>query len=136
MTGYPLTDLEVRVVEAPFESGVTTEIGLRAASQRGLVMAAREGKPVLLEPIMTLEIITPQENAGKVLGSLQQKHGRVEGILTLGDTQVVRALAPLAQMFGFMTELRSATKGRGTFTMEFSRFDLAPPDVLARFGLE
>ncbi len=134
LTGYPLTDVDVSVVEAPFEPGVTTEIGLRAAAQRCLALSAREASPTLLEPIMLLELITPSEYTGKVLGSLQQKRGRVEGISVRGDTEVIRASVPLAEMFGFMTELRSATRGRGTFTMDFSRFDLAPADTLKKLG--
>lgn len=136
MTGYPLTDLEVRVVEAPYEPGVTTPLGLRAAAQRGLVLAARAGGVLLLEPIMALEIIAPAESAGKVLGSLLQKRGKVEGVESQGEIETVRALVPLAEMFGYMTELRSATKGRGTFTMEFARFEPAPPELGRRFGLE
>jgi elongation factor G len=135
MTGYPLIDLEVRVAEVPFTQGMTTLLGLRAAAQRGLVMTAREGGVILLEPIMSLEIITPSETAGRVLGSLQQKRGKVEGVQNHGDSEAVRALVPLSEMFGYMTELRSATKGRGTFTMEFSRFEAAPADVMARFAL-
>jgi elongation factor G len=134
LTGYPLTDVGVTVVEAPFEPGVTTEIGLRAAAQRCLALAARDASPVLLEPIMSLELITPSDYTGKVLGSLQQKRGRVEGISARGDMEVIRATVPLAEMFGFMTELRSATRGRGTFTMEFSHFDLAPADTLQKLG--
>ncbi|ABB32742.1 translation elongation factor G [Geobacter metallireducens RCH3] len=135
VTGYPLTDLEVRVITVPVEQGVTTEGGVRAAAGRGLMRAARDGAPTLLEPLMDLEIITPTEYAGKVLGSVQQKRGRVEGIITQGNTEAIRALVPLAEMFGYMTELRSATKGRGGFTMEFSRFDQAPASVLQQFGL-
>jgi elongation factor G len=134
LTGYPLTDVGVTVVEAPFEPGVTTEIGLRAAAQRCLALAARDASPVLLEPIMSLELITPSDYTGKVLGSLQQKRGRIDGISVRGDTEIIRANVPLAEMFGFMTELRSATKGRGTFTMEFSHFDLAPSDTLKKLG--
>ncbi len=133
--GYPLIDLEVRVVEVPYSAGVTTELGLRAAAQRGLALAAREGGPALLEPVMDIELIAPSDFAGKVLGSLQQKRGRVEGMQTRGDAEVIRAKVPLSEMFGYMTELRSATKGRGTFTMEFSHFDQAPPEALERFGL-
>lgn len=136
MTGYPLTDLEVRVLEAPFEPGFTTPHGLRAAAQRGVVLTAREGGVILLEPIMALEIVAPGESAGKVLGSLLQKRGKVEGVETRGDIEVVLALVPLAEMFGYMTELRSATKGRGTYTMEFARFETAPQEVMRRFGLE
>ncbi len=134
-TGYPLFDLEVRVAEVPIAPGVTTPLGLRAAAQRGLVLTAREGVVILLEPIMSLEIVTPAESAGRVLGSLLQKRGKVEGVRTHGDVEAVRALVPLAEMFGYMTELRSATKGRGTYTMEFARFEPAPQEVMQRFGL-
>ena len=88
----------------------------------------------MLEPIMSLELIAPSEYTGKVLSSLHQKRGRVEGVAARADTEVIRASVPLAEMFGFMTELRSATRGRGTFTMEFSHFDLAPTDTLKRLG--
>jgi elongation factor G len=135
VVGYPLTDLRVELVEAPFVPGLTTESGLRAAVQRGLAMAAREGRPLLLEPVMAIELLAPGDYAGKVLGSLQQKRGRIEGIQSRGDLEVIRAKVPLVEMFGYMTELRGATKGRGTFTMEFSHYDDAPPEVLKRFGL-
>ena len=133
-TGYPLTDLAVQVVDVPFQPGLTTELGLRAAAQRGLVLTAA-AVLVLLEPVMALEIITPEEFAGKVLGTLQQKRSRVEGILAREGEQVIAAHVPLAEMFGYMTELRSTTKGRGTFTMEFSHFDTAPPETQRQFGL-
>ena len=135
LTGYPLADLEVLLLEAPFEPGTTTELGLRAAAQKGLIMAARSAGPFLLEPVMALELTVPADSAGKVLGALQQKRGRVEGIETRDDLQIIRALAPLAGMFGYMTELRSATKGRGSYTMEFSHFDRAPQEVQRQFGL-
>ncbi len=134
-SGYRLTDLEVEVLEIPFEAGATTETGLRAAAQRGMTLAARDGDPCLLEPIMALELTVPTEYLGKVLGTLQQKRGRVEGVTARGDSQVVRALVPLAEMFGYMSELRSATKGRGSYTMEFSCFEEAPFEVQQLFGL-
>jgi len=133
-SGYPMTDIELRVLEVPYQAGVTTDIGLRAAAQRGVALAAREGGPTLLEPVMSLELVIPGEYAGRVIGSLQQKRGRVEGMLSRGESEVIRAKVPLAEMFGYMTELRSATKGRGTFTMEFSHFDQAPQETLQRFG--
>lgn len=134
-TGYPLIDLEIRILEVPCEAGLTTESGLRAAAQRGLSLAARGAAPTLLEPIMSLEITLPGEYAGKVLGSLQQKHGQIEGVQALGALEMITARVPLSEMFGFMTELRSATRGRGTFTMEFSHFDQAPRETLKKFGL-
>lgn len=135
IAGYPLVDMEVVVLEAPFAPGIVTEPGLRAAAQRGLMLAARDAAPTLLEPVMALQVVTPGEFGGRVLGSIQQKGGRVERITTGDIMHTISAFAPLSGMFGYMTELRSATKGRGTFTMEFSHFDLAPPDVLRRFGL-
>jgi len=137
LTGYPLTDLEVRVVEIPVEPGfpAPSEPALRGAARRGMVMAAREGAPLLLEPIMSLQLELPGEHLGKVLGSLQQKRGRVEGLDKRGELDLVRASVPLAEMFGYMTELRSATKGRGSYTMEFQRFDEAPGTVQEQYGL-
>lgn len=136
VVGYPVTDLEVSVVDVPFEPGVTSELGLRAAAQRGLSLALRQASPGLLEPIMALELTVPAEYTGKVLGSLQQKRGRVEGVLPRMGVEVITASVPLAEMFGYMTELRSATKGRGTFSMEFSHFGPAPDEVLKRFGFQ
>ena len=137
LTGYPFTDLEVQVLEIPVERGMPApgEPALRAAARRGLAMAAREAGPLILEPIMTLELELPAEGLGRVLGSLQQKRGRVESLEQRGDCEVVRASVPLAEMFGYMTELRSATKGRGSYTMEFQRFEEAPASVQERFGL-
>jgi elongation factor G len=133
-SGYPLTDVEITVLEAPMVSGFTTQVGIMAAAQRGFSLAASDASPTLLEPIMSLEIISPSEFAGKVVSSLQQKRGRVEGFESLGDTELVKAQVPLSEMFGYMTELRSATKGRGTFTMEFSHFSHAPKEDLERHG--
>jgi elongation factor G len=134
-TGYPLTDLKVELLEVPVELGVPSESALWAAAQRGVILAAREAGPLLLEPIMSLELELPTENLGKVLGSLQQKRGRVEGLEERGGSQVVRATVPLAEMFGYMTELRSVTKGRGSYTMEFKGFEEAPAEVQEDFGL-
>ncbi|MBQ6669731.1 MAG: elongation factor G [Deltaproteobacteria bacterium] len=133
-SGYPITDVRVTVAEAPFTPGVTTMMGVCAAAQKGFISAAQSADPTLLEPIMALEISTPSEFSGKVLTFLRQKRGRITGMESRGDMEILRAAAPLAQMFGFMTELRSATKGRGSFTMEFSHFDQAPKEDLERFG--
>ena len=118
-------------MEAPWQQGVTTELGLRAAAQRGILEAAAAAL-IVLEPVMALEIIIPEEYAGKVLGALQQKRGRVELINPRDGEQTITAQVPLAEMFGYMTDLRSTTRGRGTFTMEFSRFDTAPPETQRR----
>jgi len=135
LAGYPLVDLRVEIQGVPYLQGSTTLLGVRAAAQRGLALALREAHPTLLEPVMALEVATPAEYSGRVLGSLQQKGGRVEGLESRGLVEVIRVTVPLAGMFGYMTELRSATQGRGSFTMAFSHYDQAPPATLARFGL-
>ncbi|MHB8708691.1 MAG: elongation factor G [Desulfuromonadales bacterium] len=135
LAGYPLVDLAVEVAQVPFVPGSTTLLGVRAAAQRGLALAVRSAGPTLLEPVMALEVTTPAEYSGRVLGGLQQKRGRVEGLESRETFEVVRATVPLSGMFGYMTELRSATQGRGSFTMAFSHYDQAPPATLARFGI-
>ena len=134
--GYPMVDLSVVVEQVPITPGVTTALGVRAAAQRGLTLAVRAAKPVLLEPVMALEITLPNEFSGKVLGGLQKKSGRVEGMESRDVVDIIRAVVPLSEMFGYMTELRSVTQGRGSFTMEFSHYDRAPDAVLVRFGLQ
>ena len=133
--GYPMVDLSVRIDDVPYDSAVSTALGIRAATQRGLTLAARKAGLLLLEPVMALEIMVPHDCSGKVLGSLQQKGGRVEGMESSQSLDIIRANIPLSAMFGYMTELRSATQGRGLFTMEFSHYDRAPQKVLEKFGL-
>jgi elongation factor G len=135
-TGYPLTDVEICVTEIPVQPGFTTTQGLCAAARRGLLLAGRKGRPTLLEPVMSLELTVPSDYAGRVIGTLQQKRGRIEGMQVRCEVEVIRAQVPLSEMFGYMTELRSATKGRGTYTMEFSHFDPAPEAVRQQSGLE
>lgn len=134
-SGFPLCDLAIEVTEIPVVQGETTETGLMAAAQRGVAMAVRKAGSVLYEPVMELEILAPGENTGKVLSGLQQKRGQVTGMRSLSGAEVVDARVPLSEMFGYMTELRSATQGRGTFTMEFSHFEPAPAEVQTRYGL-
>jgi elongation factor G len=134
--GYPMVDLSIIVEQVPITPGVTSVLGVRAAAQRGLSLVARAAKPVLLEPVMALEITAPNEFSGRVLGNLQQKRGRIEGMESRDVVDIVRAHVPLSEIFGYMTELRSATQGRGSFTMEFSHYDKAPDAVLKRFGLK
>jgi elongation factor G len=135
-TGYPLTDVEIRVLEAPYHQGITTDIGLRAAAQRGMVLAAEQARLMLLEPVMALELTVPTESAGQIIGSLQQKRGRVDGLETRSDTEIVLARVPLSELFDYIGELRSATRGRGTFVMEFSHYDRAPDHVQSLYGLD
>ena len=133
--GYPLTDIEIAVLELPYEAHRTTDLGISAALNRALAQAMTAAGPTLLEPVMALELLTPSDYTGRVMSSLNQKRGQVEGIASRPGQDIITVTVPLREMFGYMTELRSATKGQGSFTMEFSHFDQAPPDTLQRFNL-
>ncbi|MFK5927311.1 MAG: elongation factor G [Desulfuromusa sp.] len=135
IAGYPLTDMQLSLVEAPYNSNKTTDLGISAAISRAITQALQNGKPTLLEPVMALELISPSDYTGRVMSSLNQKRGQVEGITSRPGQDCIRATVPLLEMFGYMTELRSATKGQGSFTMEFSHFDQAPPETLKKFGI-
>lgn len=135
LTGFSLTDLELQLLDIPLDAGIPSEQGIKAAILRCLVLAAREGAPLLLEPIMSLELDIPTENVGKVLGSLRQRRGRIDRLDRRDTGEVVHATVPLAETFGFIAELRGATKGHGNCTMAFLRYEEAPAGIQHRFGL-
>ncbi|WP_456432366.1 elongation factor G [Thermosulfuriphilus sp.] len=121
--GYPVWDVEVVLKRLAASEGAG-DLALKAAASAALKQALEEAVPVLLEPIMALEILTPQEFMGEIIGDLTARGGRVEAIEARGPVQVVRAEAPLSRLFGYSTALRSASQGRATFTMRFSRYDV------------
>ncbi len=134
IAGYPLTDLSVSLVDAPYDSHRVSELGIANAISRALYQVLRDSAPTLLEPVMALELTTPSDYTGRVMSSLNQKRGQIEGITSRPGQEIIRASVPLLEMFGYMTELRSATKGQGSFTMEFSHFEQAPAEILSKFG--
>ncbi len=125
LQGFPMVDVEVRVKEAVFQEGASTEIAFRAAASMGLRHACEHADPVLLEPMMSLEVLVPEAFMGEVIGDINSRQGRIEQLEPRGPIQVIRAVAPLSRMFGYSTALRSITQGRGTFTMVFSHYDPA-----------
>jgi len=134
LAGYPLTDLNLTLTAAPYDSHRVTDLGIATAISRAVYQALRDSAPTLLEPVMALELIAPAEYTGRVMSSLNQKRGQIEGISSRPGQDAIRANVPLLEMFGYMTELRSATKGQGSFTMEFSHFEQAPAEILRKFG--
>ncbi len=134
--GYPLTDLTLTLTKAPYDSHRVTDLGIATAISRAVYQALRDSSPTLLEPVMALDLTTPSDYTGRVMGSLNQKRGQIEGVTSRPGQDVIRASVPLLEMFGYMTELRSATKGQGSFTMEFSHFEQAPPEILRKFGMK
>ncbi|OAG27823.1 elongation factor G [Thermodesulfatator autotrophicus] len=121
--GYPVTDVEVLLLDINFPGGSFNEMAARAAIVKALVRALKEAQPVLLEPIMELEVTVPSEYLGEVISDLNQRKGHVINIEAKGPIQIVRAEVPLAELFGYSTALRSATQGRASFNMKFVRFD-------------
>ena len=127
---YPMTDIEVTCVSATLvDPEISDEVAFRSAAMMGFREAAEAAEPAFLEPIMRLEITTPPECVGEVLGDLNGRRGTVLDMTVKGDFQVVHARVPLAQMFGYSTAIRSLTKGRASYSMETDQFELAPKNV-------
>jgi elongation factor G len=123
--GYPLTDLRVTLLKANADPNHPSLLALKIASSNALREGCRKAEPVLLEPMMEVNIITPEEFMGEVVGDLKARRSSVEAITPKGKVTLIRAISPLTRMFGYSTDLRSLTQGRGTFTMQFSHYDKA-----------
>ncbi len=131
MAGYPVVDLKVSLYDGSFHEVDSSEMAFKIAGSMALKEGVRKGRPLLLEPIMRVEVVTPEDFLGTVMGDLNSRRGRVEGMEIRGTDQIVRAFVPLAAMFGYTTDLRSATQGRATSSMEFAHYE-ALPDHLAQ----
>jgi elongation factor G len=131
LAGYPLVDLRVSFIDGDFEEDDASEMALRAAASMAFRNGVEKAAPVLLEPIMSVEAVAPDESSGALIGDLSSRGGQIEGLQPRGvGMQAVKAMVPLAEMFGYATDLRSLTQGRGTFTMEFDHYDQVTPEVL------
>jgi elongation factor G len=133
LAGYTLVDLRVTLTGGTFDDEESTETAFKVAATMALRDGAERAGPVLLEPVMRVESVIPDEFSGAVIGDLASRNGQVEGLQQRGvGMQAVRGMVPLAEMFGYATDLRSMTQGRGTFTMEFDHYERVPADVLER----
>ncbi len=123
VSGYPMTDMKVTLIDGSFHEVDSSDMAFRMAAIFAFREGVPRGKPVLLEPIMKVEVVAPEDHTGEVLGQINSRHGNVLGMdMRPGNAQAIHAEVPLAEMFGYATELRSATKGRGVFTMEFEHY--------------
>jgi elongation factor G len=127
--GYPLVDIKVRLVDGKYHDTDSSEIAFKVAGSLALKEAAQRAKPVLLEPIFSVEVVTPEEYMGDVIGDLNRRRGQVSGMEQRGNAQVISATVPLSEMFGYATDVRSTTQGRATYTMQFERYDEVPPNI-------
>ena len=129
LAGYPVIDCRARLYDGSFHEVDSSELAFKVAGSMAFREAARKASPVLLEPIMAVEIVVPEEYMGDVIGDLNGRRGRVQAMTARAGAQVVRSVVPLANMFGYATELRSRTQGRATFTMQFSHYEPVPAAV-------
>ncbi len=133
LVGYPVVDVVVRLVDGQAHDVDSSERSFKIAGSIGTKDALRRARPVLLEPIMAVEAVTPEEFVGAVQGDLRSRRGNITGIEVLGNSQAIRADVPLATMFGYVNNLRSMTQGRATYTMQFARYAQVPENVAEEF---
>jgi elongation factor G len=127
--GYPMVDIRVTLVDGKYHDTDSSEIAFKVAGSLAMKAAAQRAKPVLLEPIFRVEVVTPEEFMGDVIGDLNRRRGHVAGMEQRGNAQVITAYVPLAEMFGYATDVRSTTQGRATYTMQFERYDEVPANI-------
>ncbi len=121
--GYPVVDIEVILIHGSYKESVGSDLAYTVSASMACKEALTKGDPYLLEPIMNVEVFIPEPFMGDVIGELNSRGGKIEAINAKIETQIIKATVPLSRMFGYSTDLRSATQGRGTFSMQFSHFD-------------
>jgi elongation factor G len=129
LAGYPVVDVEVTLFDGSFHEVDSSELAFKIAASIAFQEAAKNAKPIILEPIMSVQVIIPQEFLGEVTGDLNSRRGKIEAINDRLNTKIIDAKVPLKEMFGYATNLRSLTQGRGTFNMEFSHYDPTPSNI-------
>jgi elongation factor G len=127
--GFPVVDVRITLTDGKYHDTDSSEIAFRIAGSIGAKEALRRAKPVLLEPVFAVEVVTPEEFMGDVIGDLNRRRGQVSGMEQRGNAQVVSATVPLSEMFGYATDVRSNTQGRATYTMQFERYEEVPPNI-------
>jgi elongation factor G len=129
LAGYPMSDLRVTLYDGSYHEVDSSEMSFKIAGSMAVKDAAHKAKPVLLEPMMSVEVVVPDEYMGPVNGDLISRRGQLQGVELRGTTQIIKAMVPLSEMFGYATELRSRTQGRGSFTMHFGRYEEVPASL-------
>jgi elongation factor G len=129
VAGYPLVDVRATLTFGSYHDVDSSEMAFKIAGSMALKKAVRQARPVLLEPIMQVEVVTPEDYMGDVIGDLSSRRGKVEGMEQRGTSQVIRSQVPLSEMFGYATDLRSRTQGRATYTMQFDSYQQVPESI-------
>ncbi len=129
LAGYPMVDIKVELYDGSYHEVDSNEMAFKIAGSMAFKEAARKASPVLLEPVMAVEVVTPEDYAGTIMGDLSSRRGRIEGMEHRAGSQVIKAIVPLAEMFGYATHMRSSTQGRAEYSMHFARYEEAPRSV-------
>jgi len=129
LAGYPLSSMKVRLIDGSFHAVDSDSLSFEICARAAFREAVPKCQPVLMEPIMKIEVLTPEENMGDVMGDLNRRRGQLQGIDSRAGSQVIKAMVPLSEMFGYVTQLRTITSGRATSTMEFDHYEAAPRNV-------
>jgi elongation factor G len=131
LAGYPVKDVAVKLFDGSFHDVDSSEMAFKIAGSMAFKDACKKANPVLLEPIMMMEVVVPEEYLGDVIGNLNSRRGKITGILPRKDAQVVNAMVPLGEVFGYATQLRSISQGRAIYTMQFSHYEPVPESLAA-----
>jgi elongation factor G len=129
VAGYPVEDIKVRLFDGSFHDVDSNEMAFKIAGSMAFKEAARKANPVILEPIMDVEVVTPEDYMGDVIGDLTKRRGKIESMTARSDAQVIKASVPLSEMFGYATVMRSMSQGRAIYTMQFARYEEAPRSI-------
>jgi elongation factor G len=129
LAGYPVDDVRVSLYDGSFHDVDSSEMAFKIAGSMAFKDAAKKARPVLLEPVMRVEVVVPEEYMGDIMGDINSRRGRITAMEARGGTQIVKSRVPLSEMFGYATDLRSRTQGRATYSMHFERYEQAPPHV-------
>ena len=129
VAGYQMTDISAELYDGSYHDVDSSEIAFKVAASQAMQEALEKARPVILEPMMKVEVTIPEKFLGDITGNISSKRGQIEGVDDRGMVKAVRAIMPLSEMFGYMNSLRSMTEGRGSFTMEFTRYDIVPKNV-------
>ena len=127
--GYPVIGVKIALVDGSYHEVDSSEMAFKIAASMGFKEAMRKAGPMLMEPIMSVEVVTPEDYVGDVIGDLSSRRGRIEGMDMRVNTRIVRSFVPLASMFGYATDLRSKTSGRATYSMQFHHYEPVPAEV-------
>jgi elongation factor G len=129
LAGYPMVDVKVTLYDGSYHDVDSNEMAFKIAGSMALKEASRKASPVLLEPVMSVEVVVPEEYMGTIIGDLNSRRGRIEGMEHRAGSQVIKASVPLSEMFGYATHMRSSTQGRANYSMHFNRYEEAPRSV-------